>query len=148
MQHFMTSLREAPARLHAEGLDWNSFPEIDSFMYPDHFTGSRQSNEKLVLTLRDNVCLVSEWVITSIDVSVRLKYGQSGCPPLWEGVHDYSAVLKAEPQDVPFMYTYVVPISVMWYVGSGNYVVQIDHLLPDGGSSEVGSVHFALVERE
>ena len=148
MQHFLTSLRKAPAKLHAEGLDWNSFPEMDSLIYPDHFSGCRRDNEKQALILREKVCLVSEWVITSTDARVRLKYGQTGRPPLWEGVHNCSAVLKAEPQDVPFMYTYVVPISVMWYVGDGSYAVHIDHLLPGGGVSEVGSVVYALVVKE
>lgn len=148
MQHFETSLRKPPLNLHAEGLDWNSFPEMDSLIYPDHFSGRRQDNGKQVLILREKVCLVSEWVITSTNVRVRLKYGQTGCPPLWEGVQDYSAVLKAERQDVPFAYTYVVPISVMWYVSDGSYAVHIDHLLPDGGESEAGSVVFTLVVKE
>lgn len=148
MQHFATSLRKAPPNLHAEGLDWTSFPEIVAFTYPDHFDGSKHSNGKLVLELKEIVCLVSEWVITSTDVRVRLKYGQSGCPSLWEGVQDYSTVLKAEPQEVPFIYTYVVPISVMWYVDVGSYYIQIDHLLPDGGESEFGLAHFDLVKKE
>ena len=148
MQHFATSLHKAPPNLHAEGLDWTSFPEIDAFIYPDHFDGSKQSNGKLLLELKDLVCLVSEWVITSTDVRVRLKYGKYGFPSLWEGVQDYSTVLEAEPQEVPFIYTYVVPISVLWYVGGGSYCIQIDHLLSDGGESEFGSARFDLVERE
>ena len=94
MQHFETSLRKPPLNLHAEGLDWNSFPEVDSLIYPVHFSGRRQDNGKQVLILREKVCLVSEWVITSTNVPVRLKYGQTGCPPLWEDAQDYSAVLK------------------------------------------------------
>ena len=148
MQHFATSLRKAPANLHAEWLDWSAFPEIASLKYPDHFEGSRHGNGKRVLILKDQLCLVSEWVITSTDARVRLRYGQFGIPPLWEGVQDYSAVLQAEPQEVPFIYTYVVPISVLWYVGDGIYHIRIDHLLPDGGASEDGSARFTLEEKE
>ncbi len=148
MQHVMTSLRKAPPNFYAEALDWTSCPEINSFTYPDHFSGSRYGNGKQVLILSDFVCLVSEWVITTTDARVRLKYGQSGCSPLWVGDQDYSTVLKAEPQEVPFVYTYVVPISVMWYVGSGSYEIQIDHVLRDRNESDIGSVRFNLAERE
>ncbi len=148
MQHFETSLRKAPANLHSEGLDWSSCPEITSFSYPDDFIDNRDGNGKRVLVLRDIVCLISEWVITCTDVRVRLMYGQSDCQALWVGEQDYSSVLIAEPQEVPFIYTYVVPISFLWYVGGGSYNIRIDHLLPDGGISEVGSARFTLVEKE
>ncbi len=91
---------------------------------------------------------MSEWAITRTDALVRLKYAQSGNPPLWEGAKDYSDVLESESQDTPFIYTYVVPISVLWYFSNGRYEVQIDHILPGGDVSDVGSTHFTLTKKE
>lgn len=148
MQHFLTSLRQAPPHPYASGLDWPSIPEITCFTYPDDFARSMHREDKQVLVLKETVYLVSEWAITRADALVRLKYAQSGYQPLWESAIDYSDVLRSESQDTPFVYTYVVPISVLWYVNDGRYDVQIDHILPGDDVSDVGSTHFTLAKRE
>lgn len=104
--------------------------------------------DKQVLVLKEIVYLVSEWAITRADALVRLKYAQSGYSPMWESTKNCSDVLESESQDTPFIYTYVVPVSVLWYVSNGIYDVQIDHILPEGDVSDVGSTHFTLVKKE
>ena len=148
MQHFLTSLRSAPPNPFASGFDWASVAEITRFTFPNDFARSIAGEDKLVLELKEPVYLVSEWAITRADTLVRLTYAQSGHPPLWQRATDYSSVLESESRDMPFIYTYIVPISVLWYVSDGRYDIQIDHILPERTVSDVGSTHFTLTKRE
>lgn len=130
LQHFSTALRESPPNFDVSDANWFSIPEITSFTFPDDFSGSKRNDTVLKLILKRRVSLVSEWVITRRDALVRLRYAPSGSEPIWEDEFDYSSVFQADPRDLPFIYTYVVPISVLWYTGDGRYDVHIDHVLP------------------
>lgn len=147
MQHFSTVLRESPPNFDIADTDWLSIPEITSFTVPDDFSGSSRSDTVLKLILKRRVNLVSEWVITRTDALVRLQYVPSGSEPIWEGRFDNSHMFQADPRDPPFIYTYVVPISVLWYTGDGRYNVYIDHVLPEGRVGDVGSSQFNLVAK-
>ncbi len=147
MQHFSTMLRESPSNFDVSDTDWLSIPEITSFTLPDDFSDSTLNDTVQKLILKRRVSLVSEWVITRRDALVRLTYVTPGSEPIWEDKFDYSDVFQTDPRDLPFIYTYVVPISVLWYTGDGRYNVYIDHVLPEGRVGDVGSSQFNLVAK-